>query len=111
MTSWRTRLAVIACTLLLLVAGTAPVGAERGTYEAPSSGQRLHQVLQPSANISCERQIADSTGYYPKGTGHSLTSSGLQKQSKPAKWRISLLDNGEGHVLADQQPTPGRFQN
>jgi hypothetical protein len=39
-----------------------------------------------------------------------LPSSGLQKQSKPTKWRISLLGDGEAHVLADQEPTPDRFK-
>jgi len=108
MASWPARLRMTAC--VLFVFGAAPVFAQRIVYEAPFSGQPLGQFLQRSASITCRSELADSTGYYPKGSGHSLLSSGLEKQSKPASWRLSLVGDEEAVVVPGQGGTPERFQ-
>lgn len=108
MASWPARLRVITCVLFVL--GGAPVFAQGRVYEAPFSGQPLRQFLQQSASIACRSELGDSTGYYPKGSGHSLLSSGLEKQFKPASWRISLKGDEEAVVVPGQEGTPERFQ-
>jgi len=109
MTSRCTRLVLIAWVAGVFLSGGTPAWAQGQTHEAPFSGQPLRQLLQPSATISCRSELADSTGYYPKAGGHSL-QSGLEKQSKPASWRISLAGDEEARVLMGQEPTLERFQ-
>ena len=102
------RIAALASILQLSALGSPPVQAQGSVYEAPFSGQPLRQLLQRSANLSCESHLADSTGYYPQGTGHVLTS-GLQKQSKPGIWKISLVGEEDAPVIQGQEAAGDRF--
>ena len=110
MTPRSTGVVVIVCVLVgASFFGVTLVWAQSTPYEAPFSGQPLRQLLQPSVTLSCRSDLADSTGYYPKGGGHAL-KSGLARQSQPASWRILLTGEEDARVLAGQETTPEKFQ-
>ena len=105
---WLVAMLVLTCSEARLLSFALPVWAQGRPYEAPFVGQPLRQLGQPAATISCRSELADSTGYYPKGEGYTVTS-GLEKQSKPHDWRISLTGEKEARVIYDDQ-APEQFQ-
>lgn len=65
----------------------------RSDYEAPYRGEPLAITSGDLANIVCESELADTTGYYTDKDGKTILISVFEKQSKRATWILSITGN------------------
>jgi hypothetical protein len=111
--------------LLALVGLTTAVGipaahGQQGSYKHPFSGQPLLKILEAPAAVTCESDLANSTGYYPRDWLMRMAApskenqavdllSTFERQSQRGRWAIAITGD-MATVVNNQTNTPDSYQ-